>query len=71
MPAVAPYFIDADAASAAAANLPVPGETAVPVGGLTVVSFVNNHLVYALTWYGLALMVVAAAVWVVRDARRG
>lgn len=70
LPAVAPYFIDADAASAAAANLPVPGETALPVGGLTVVSFVNNHLVYALTWYGLALMVVAAAVWVVRDARR-
>lgn len=70
LPAVAPYFIDADAATAGASSLPVPGETAQPVGGLTVVSFVNNHLVYALTWYGLALMVVAAAVWVVRDARK-
>lgn len=42
----APYFIDA---SASAENG--------PVGGLTVVSFHNSHAVYALTWYGLALMV--------------
>lgn len=45
---VAPFFIDADAAGAA-----VPEG---PVGGLTVVSFPNNHLVYALTWFGLAAM---------------
>jgi surfeit locus 1 family protein len=70
LPAVAPYFIDADAASAAAVKLTVPGETAQPVGGLTVVSFVNNHLVYALTWFALAAMVVGAAFWVVRDARK-
>lgn len=71
LPAVAPYFIDADAASSAAsANLAVPGESAQPVGGLTVVSFVNNHLVYAVTWFALALMVLAATVWVVRDARK-
>jgi len=70
LPAVAPYFIDADAASAAAVKLAVPGETAQPVGGLTVVSFVNNHLVYALTWFALAAMVAGAAFWVVRDARR-
>jgi surfeit locus 1 family protein len=70
LPAVAPYFIDADAPSAAAIKLAVPGETAQPVGGLTVVSFVNNHLVYALTWFALAAMVVGAAFWVVRDARR-
>jgi surfeit locus 1 family protein len=68
LPAVAPYFVDADAASALAAG-PVDG--AQPVGGLTVISFVNNHLVYALTWYALALMVAGAAVWVVRDARKG
>ena len=37
---VAPYFIDADA-------------TAHP-GGLTVVTFRNVHLVYALTWFALA-----------------
>jgi surfeit locus 1 family protein len=66
LPAAAPYFIDADAASAA--RLPAGG--AAPVGGLTVVSFHNNHLVYALTWYGLALMMAGACFWVVRDERR-
>ena len=49
----APYFIDADAT-------PNPG--GLPVGGLTVVAFRNNHLVYAVTWYGLALIVLGAAV---------
>lgn len=44
---VAPYFIDADAT-------PNPG--GYPVGGLTVVQFSDNHLVYALTWFGLALL---------------
>ncbi|WP_211100656.1 SURF1 family protein [Acuticoccus sediminis] len=47
--AVAPYFIDADADA--------PGE--VPVGGLTVVQFRNSHLVYALTWFALALTSIA------------
>ncbi|QHL91867.1 SURF1 family protein [Sphingomonas changnyeongensis] len=42
---VAPYFIDADAA-------PNPG--GLPVGGMTVVRFADNHLVYALTWLALA-----------------
>lgn len=42
----APYFIDADAA----AN---PG--GYPVGGMTVVRFSDNHLVYALTWAALAI----------------
>ncbi len=49
----APYFIDADAT-------PNPG--GYPVGGLTVISFPNNHLVYALTWFALALMLAAAAI---------
>jgi len=65
--AVAPYFVDADAATAQAAG-PVAGVQ--PIGGLTVISFVNNHLVYAITWYALALMVAAAVVWVIRDARK-
>ena len=59
---VAPFFVDADAAPAAA-----PGQ---PVGGLTVIHFNNNHLVYAITWYALALMVAGAFVWVARDERR-
>ncbi len=58
---VVPYFIDADAAAAAGR---------LPVGGLTVVAFPNNHLVYALTWFALALMLTGAAVRVVREERR-
>lgn len=68
LPPVAPYFIDADAASAKASGPVADGQ---PLGGLTVVSFVNNHLVYALTWYALALMVAGALAWVIRDARKG
>ncbi|WP_254601066.1 SURF1 family protein [Caulobacter sp. S45] len=48
---VAPYFIDADSS-------PNPGGW--PVGGLTVISFPNSHLVYAITWYALALVVLGA-----------
>lgn len=55
--AVAPYFIDADK------SLDAPGQ---PHGGLTVVSFANNHAVYALTWFGLALMLAAGAFYVGR-----
>lgn len=47
---VAPYFIDADA-SVTSSDL--------AVGGLTVISFPNNHLIYALTWFGLAAMLSA------------
>ena len=47
----APFFIDADAT-------PNPGGW--PVGGLTVLRFNNNHLVYALTWFGLAGISAAA-----------
>jgi surfeit locus 1 family protein len=57
---VAPYFIDADAGPA----------TTAPVGGLTVVRFTNNHLVYALTWFALAVMVAGAAAMLLRPARR-
>jgi surfeit locus 1 family protein len=63
---VAPYFIDADAASAAQEKSTGPA----PVGGLTVISFHNTHLVYALTWYALAVMVAGGCLWVVREERR-
>ncbi|TFW03299.1 SURF1 family protein [Oxalobacteraceae bacterium OM1] len=60
---VAPYFVDADANQESG-----PGA---PVGGLTVIKFHNSHLVYALTWYALALM-VAGATWklLLRPRRR-
>ncbi|RWD69968.1 SURF1 family protein [Mesorhizobium sp.] len=47
---VAPYFIDAGASSA----------DSWPRGGLTVVTFRNSHLVYALTWFALAAMLAMA-----------
>jgi surfeit locus 1 family protein len=66
---VAPYFVDAEAAPTAPAT-PAAASAAAdapawPVAGLTVIAFPNSHLVYALTWYGLALMVLVAA-WFVR-----
>lgn len=60
----APYFIDASEPLQRDA-----GPTS-PVGGLTVVDFSNNHLVYALTWYALALMVIGAAGRVVFEEAR-
>lgn len=57
----APWFIDADAG---------PADANAPVGGLTVIAFANNHLVYAITWYTLALMVAAAAWRLMREERR-
>ncbi|SDG18138.1 SURF1 family protein [Dyella sp. 333MFSha] len=62
----APYFVDADAASS-----PGRGEgNEGPVGGLTVIAFPDNHLSYAITWFGLALMTLLGA-WIVwKDQRR-
>ncbi|MEJ1167639.1 SURF1 family protein [Variovorax sp. CCNWLW235] len=61
----APYFVDAEAAATAPGAAP-----SWPAGGLTVIAFPNSHLVYAITWYGLALMVAGAAWFVWRDDRR-
>ncbi|CAN7344602.1 SURF1 family protein [Pseudoduganella sp. LjRoot289] len=63
---VAPYFVDADAGQYVA-DL---DEAVRPFGGMTVISFPNNHLVYALTWYALAAMMAAALAWAIRDERR-
>ena len=41
-----------------------------PVAGLTVIDFHNNHLVYAITWFALALMVALAIAYVLREERR-
>jgi surfeit locus 1 family protein len=35
-----------------------------------VIAFHNNHLVYAITWYTLALMVAGGAWLAVREERR-
>jgi surfeit locus 1 family protein len=64
---VAPYFIDAEAPPPA--DRAAQGGADEPVAGLTVINFYNNHLVYAITWYALALMVAAAAWRVARSER--
>ena len=47
-----------------------PAQDPGPRPGLTVVRFSNTHLAYALTWFGLALMVVGATVVVARYERK-
>lgn len=60
---VVPFFVDQGRpGQAVAAGWPRPG--------LTVIQFANTHAVYALTWYGLALMVVVAAWLVMRYEKR-
>ena len=58
----APFTVDADA-------VPVPG--GLPQGGETVLVIPNNHLSYALTWFGLALglagVFAAYAAWRLRS----
>lgn len=59
-----PFFIDAD-------NTPNFG--GLPIGGITIIDFPNNHLQYAVTWYGLALAllgVVVAWFWRYRKATK-
>ncbi len=53
VPAVAPFTVDADAKQASGG---------LPQGGETVLSFSNDHLSYALTWFGLALGLVGVYV---------
>lgn len=56
-----PFFLDADAT-------PNPGGW--PKGGVTQVDLPNNHLSYAVTWYGLAaVLIVVAALAFRRKAR--
>lgn len=58
---VAPFFVDEAAGE-------TPG--GLPVGGLTVVTFRNHHLVYAITWFTLAAMLAGAGAWIARDEHR-
>ena len=46
------FFVDADAT-------PNPG--GLPVGGVTIIDMPNNHLQYAVTWYGLGLALLAVS----------
>jgi surfeit locus 1 family protein len=56
----APFYVDLPAGP--------PGE--LPQGGETVVEFPNNHLGYAYTWFGFAIVaVVMLAFWLARQRR--
>ena len=62
----APFFIDAGIPSLRPATAPASSDGPWPRPGLTVVQFHNSHLVYVFTWWGLAAMVLGAAVLVAR-----
>ncbi|MBX3596964.1 MAG: SURF1 family protein [Rhizobiaceae bacterium] len=56
---VLPFFVDAD-------QTPNPGGW--PRGGVTMVDLPNNHLQYAVTWYGLAAALISVVgVWLNRQ----
>jgi surfeit locus 1 family protein len=59
---VLPFFVDAN-------DTPNPG--GLPVGGVTLISLPNNHFQYALTWYGLALVLLVVVGTRLRDRWRG
>jgi surfeit locus 1 family protein len=59
---VAPFYIDQEAP-------PAPG--GLPRVAPLKPSLTNNHLQYAITWYGLALVTLIAALFFVRAQRRG
>jgi surfeit locus 1 family protein len=55
-----PFFVDAD-------NTPSLG--GLPIGGVTIIDLPNNHLQYAVTWYGLAVALagICIALWLRRN----
>ena len=57
-----PFFVDQG---------PTPKEAGWPVGGTTIVEVSNNHLQYAFTWFGLALVLaVMLGAFLLKSARR-
>jgi surfeit locus 1 family protein len=55
------FFLDADAT-------PNPGGW--PKGGVTQIDLPNNHLSYAVTWYGLAIVLIIVSVLAIRRKAR-
>lgn len=63
---VAPFFLDAQANSQPQGVAP----SGWPRAGLTVIRFSNNHLAYALTWFCMAAIMLAAVGYLLVDERR-
>ena len=58
---VAPFYIEQE-------SPPAPG--GLPVAGVLTPSFPDNHLGYAITWYGLALVLAGSFAFWVASRRR-
>ena len=60
-PDIAPFFLEAERSD-------IPGGW--PLGGQTRLDLPNNHLQYALTWYGLAAaLVLVSGIYAMRRGR--
>lgn len=69
-PAAMAAAVGLDPATVAPFTVDQRAGAALPQGGETVVRFTNNHLGYAITWYGLAAALVAVWAAVVLKRRR-
>ena len=67
LPLASPFFIDAGLPSGS--GTPVASPNTWPRAGMTVIRFHNSHLVYALTWFGLAALTLFGARLVWRQQR--
>jgi surfeit locus 1 family protein len=58
--ALVPFFVDAG---------PAPNPGGWPKGGATIIAFPNNHLQYAITWFGLAIACLGVGGWLLFSNR--
>lgn len=65
----APYFLDqVDRSSTHNEQKASASQSRWPLAGMTKLNFRNPHLVYALTWYAMAILLAGGTIFVVRRA---